>query len=411
MKQYIKITNFLSLAVICLLAGGCKKMDATYSQYLKTVVYTGKTDSLKVLPGDGRVKLTWVWSADPKVTKMKVYWNSKKDSIVKAVTLTPGIKNGELIITGLPEASYTFEVYTFDNDGHSSIKATASGSVYSATYKSLLLNRPIKDAELIGLNAVINWYTADDKVVNVEVVYTDNTNTQQTVTVLNTQSQTTLPNYKSGTTFKYRTIYLPQVDAIDSFPADYAIKGVYEDASARFLKNYIRPYATLAGTAGYDGTRWGVLSDWTTNAAAKTYGTTIKYGGYDNLNGNAAFGLEKGLTTPAITNGKIFQTILLPAGKYQFIWNQGTTPTGSANAGADPRYVIAAVGTDLPDVANVTTALGSASFAGVATANATFILSQPTTVSLGVVVSFTSTTVVQSLRTHGNFVLKYNPLP
>src|SRR5690606_1616038 len=88
-----------------------------------------------------------------------------------------------------------------------------------------------------------------------------------------------------------------------------------------------------------------------------------------------------------IYNGKVYQTISLPAGEYEFKW-QHVSIVG--NAGNDPRYLIVAQGDDLPNVENVTDAISSTSLVGELSASVVFTLSETTEISLGLLVHFTS---------------------
>src|SRR3546814_9540915 len=91
------------------------------------------------------------------------------------------------------------------------------------------------------------------------------------------------------------------------------------DLSSRYLKNFAVPFQSET----YDGARWGTLKDWVTNDAMRNQGPAGNkiYGGYDNINNSGSFGLQKwGNGDPAIVNGKVYQTVTLPAGDYEVTW-------------------------------------------------------------------------------------------
>ncbi|HEX6429432.1 MAG TPA: DUF5013 domain-containing protein [Niastella sp.] len=100
--------------------------------------------------------------------------------------------------------------------------------------------------------------------------------------------------------------------------------------------------------AAMNGTRWGTLKDWKANAGAISHGGV---GGYSSDGDGACMDLESGWGSPLIKNGKIYQTVTLPAGTYAF------DPSGGAwkwQGTKDPGYVVVAPAMDtLPDYTNI----------------------------------------------------------
>lgn len=149
--------------------------------------------------------------------------------------------------------------------------------------------------------------------------------------------------------------------------------------------------------ADWDGNRWGNLSGpWVTNAAMRTRDGR---GGYDGgwegpANDKQSLGFERwGGGETEIVNGKLFQTFDLPAGTYKFTMSLAGDNPIISNGGSDPRFIVAAAGETLPDIADIGTALASTSFAGLANDGAKsveFTLAAPTKVSAGFLVSFTN---------------------
>lgn len=167
--------------------------------------------------------------------------------------------------------------------------------------------------------------------------------------------------------------------------------------------NYLANASYPFSKGVWDGSRWGTAANWIANAAMLSRGNG-QWGGYDGgYNGapdsNPSLGFERwGGGENQIINGKLYQTIDLPAGQFEFILNLGKQggPENPIrdNNGGDPRYIAVAAGTTLPDIANLATALGSASFAGLSRdgqVKVSFTLTAPTKVSAGFVVNFTNT--------------------
>ncbi len=185
--------------------------------------------------------------------------------------------------------------------------------------------------------------------------------------------------------YNYTEIIKVEVPA-DAVDTDPEITNYFKNAQWPFDKD------------DWDGNRWGNLLHWTTNAAMRTRDGR---GGYDGgwegpANDKKSLGFERwGAGETQIVNGKLYQTFDLPAGTYKFTLSLAGDNPIISNNGNDPRYIAAAVGTTLPDIADLGTgALASTNFAGMQNDAATsieFTLDAPKKVSAGFVVSFTGT--------------------
>ncbi|UZR97452.1 DUF5013 domain-containing protein [Chondrinema litorale] len=162
-----------------------------------------------------------------------------------------------------------------------------------------------------------------------------------------------------------------------------------------FLDNAQWPFSK----SEWDGNRWGNLSgSWVTNEAMRTRGEG-QFGGYDGGwegpdNDKKSLGFERwGEAETPIENGKLYQTIDLPAGIYKFTMSLAGENPIISNNGSDPRYIAASVGESLPDIDDISSALASTNFAELGTDGSTsieFTIPEPTTVSVGFVVNFTN---------------------
>src|SRR5690606_1097059 len=105
-----------------------------------------------------------------------------------------------LILEGLPERSYAFELVTFDDEGNSSIVVTASGSTYGENFQhTLVTSRPCTGAAFDGPDLRITWAAAEESAVVVKLEYTDNDDKLRTVYVPSGDDETLLEDYKPGT--------------------------------------------------------------------------------------------------------------------------------------------------------------------------------------------------------------------
>ncbi|MFC0515515.1 DUF4998 domain-containing protein [Mucilaginibacter angelicae] len=390
MKPY-KIISYYLLMLTAFVMSACTKMDDYKKKYEPNgpIIYPGKLDSVQVFSGRNRVLLTGLFTSDPKIVKYRVYWNSKQDSIETPVTRTSGVDTAKLFIPNLPEGIMTFEIRTYDNEGHVSIPVTLAGNVYGSLYQSSLINRGIAKAELqTDGSALINWadVNADDGLLSMQIKYTDVTNKQHDTLIasLPTALSTSLPRFKAGSVISYRTAFKPNKTAIDTFYADYQDHSVKADVTSIYLSN-TGPFQRDS----FDG-RWGTLAaPWITNAAAKNKdgGTN---GGYSS-DGGGTINWETWNNTPVV-NGIVYQATSspLPAGNYIVSFDSYSEVQSNSSV-----YCVAAAGgSGIPVLANLSTALGSVNMFNGASVGGTspnsrevktftFTLATPQVVSIG----------------------------
>lgn len=207
----------------------CSKMDATYKQFVvpNGVNYIQKASSVNVYPGRNRVKITWLRGSDPKTKKAIIYWNNRADSLEVPVTQVNPADTVQVIIDGLPENSYNFDIYTLDKDRHASIAVNAMGNSYGDSYESSLLIRPVNTLKSKGNNAEITWFTSDTTSFTSELHYTDKSGNNRVVQVPMDSDTTELEDYDFGTAFYYRSFYKPDVSCLDTFYTAFDTLTIY----------------------------------------------------------------------------------------------------------------------------------------------------------------------------------------
>jgi hypothetical protein len=216
MKQLSAI--ILLLSCMC----SCKKKESGNTVKEEPIV-VGKINSLNSFAGKARVKLTWKQAASSEgiqASKYRVFWNNNTDSLEVP---TPATDLVTAIINNLAEDSYTFSVYSYDNKGNRSQKTSVNGRTYGSAYEATLKNRPIKDTifNTITKAAVITWNASGTGAVASEIQFRDTMNVLHTIKALAAAESTTLNGYKPGSTFAYRTLFLPEPEAIDTFFTAY----------------------------------------------------------------------------------------------------------------------------------------------------------------------------------------------
>lgn len=217
----IILKSIITLCLFCFVA--CEDMNSLHQQYLDRGegIYTGVIDSLKVFPGNGRVKFSWELNTDPRITKTLIYWNERADSLVVDVNRTaPGVLPMETTVN-FAEGSYIFEFITKDNEGHQSLSVQKTVEIYGNKYIQKLRSRTVKSLAAKPENKVlVSWSDIEDTSLLYTIIkYKDNTDpsnpVEKEIRVENKDKQTTLENIKSGDPIKVLSAYLPVPNALD----------------------------------------------------------------------------------------------------------------------------------------------------------------------------------------------------
>lgn len=227
MKKYNHHMKWIYRMIFLLLViVSCTEMD-DYKQFVEggEISYTGKIDSVIVFPGDGRVLVQGLFRSDPKVTNCRIYWNSMNDSIDVPVVRTNGTDTLRQVIH-LPENLYNFQIHTFDALGNKSVPVYAVGQSYGAAYKESINNRLILRQMVDNQDKVtIVWRDIDKTLgpVATEVRYESTTGGTKTARFSIDATESILPSdYQQGTDMEYRSLYLPDTLAIDTFYTSYS---------------------------------------------------------------------------------------------------------------------------------------------------------------------------------------------
>lgn len=196
------------------------------------------------------------------------------------------------------------------------------------------------------------------------------------------------PNANNGT----RQGFGPDGDAWTESAGVFALNfdnGV-KDVSSDYLTNYEAPFASTGNVFNTTNpNRFVELADWKTeNIVEETTGHKTGAHVDKQKDNNFAITTKWDGFSDKLTNHKVYQTITLPAGAYKF-----TAYYGKYEGQADGTFLVAAPGNTLPDTENLADlALGyknmdsknSAAFNTV-----TFLVTEPTEVSLGILSNLT----------------------
>ena len=188
------------------------------------------------------------------------------------------------------------------------------------------------------------------------------------------------------------------------------------DISIIFLKNYMPPFTTnnMTSAQGFNGSNWGTPDYWTVNSAAQNQlngGATQRCGGLNfgkpNKKNIGELCLQAGWSDAignVLTNGKMYQTITLPAGDYRV--DIEVVESGfQGYPNSSNMYLVVANGSTLPDLASPGTAPAPAlatlgvqngvSYGSNVDKSLTFTLTQNTQVSIGFVATMVANSYVR----------------
>lgn len=219
MKIFSKLLFVLVAASLLGSMGGCESLGDTYQEFIGTgeTIYIGRADSIKTRSGRNRIELSWLLTSDPKIAAYKVYWNNRADSVEGDLVRSDQVDTVRLLLENLPENVYQFDIFLFDDNKNSSVRSSTIGRVYGENYERTLANRTYTSMERSGLNLIIDWMQAESNMVMVEVEYQNTQGEEVVKRILPETLIDTLTQFPISGTFEYRTLYLPEPLALDTF--------------------------------------------------------------------------------------------------------------------------------------------------------------------------------------------------
>lgn len=349
-------------------------MQSPYEDFIKDgeIVYPSKVDSITIYSGKNRMMVEFLKPDDPTISKARIYWKNKQDSI--EVDIGQEQDTVRVIVDSLEqEGTYAVNVHLYDNDGNVSVGESAVGRVYGGSYASTLRSRPTRS---VGLDVsgegsiVIDWVKASEDEIGTNISYTDSTDTGQTIFVPVDSSISRVFDLKNldMSNLEYQTMFKPEPNAIDTFYAD--IRSA--ELEKILLRNAEYPIQDSVNTG-----KFGIPAKWIVNDAAKNQPEGM--GGWKKNN-------TLGLTTwpgnsSHVENGKIYKTVNLPAGSYSL-------EVDFRSFDSFEHYIVVAKGDSLPNTASLDGE--SLTYADFSDKKLDFDLTEKTKISFGFLVNMLS---------------------
>jgi hypothetical protein len=218
-----KIINIVSAFAVILLMTACEGMMDIHKDYLEggEKVYLSKPLSVNFRAGHDRVVAELVLYNSPNVKTVDISWNSGRDTQSTPVSLSTGLDTLLIPITGLEERAYTFTLVTTDAYGNHSLPFTGTSAAYGALFQASLNNQPIRQIDIAENGGQIQWVTSLDFLLSNEIQYVSKNGENLTVLVP-AGVVAALPEAKVSSKVTYRSLFLPETTAIDTFYTEWS---------------------------------------------------------------------------------------------------------------------------------------------------------------------------------------------
>lgn len=221
MKKLIYLAIITCVVICC----ACSKENGTYYDFIRNgaAIYTGKADSVKVFGGNGRVMVQWLLTSDQNIRYCKVFWNFGGDSLSVPVVKSEKTDTIRTVIDNLAEGTYNFTVYTYDSAGNHSVPNQAIGNSYGSIFVSTIMNKPFRTAKPNATKDTLTviWVGRDAKCLGTEWMFTGKKDAQLHHYFAPQADTTRIGGIDTDSPASYRSLFVPEPNAIDTFYTDY----------------------------------------------------------------------------------------------------------------------------------------------------------------------------------------------
>lgn len=272
----MKNIKYLGLLVASLytMLLSCSDMNDVHDKYLEggEILYIGRVDSAKILAGNERFVLRY-WITDPRAKELTIYWNEKQSSLVVPIPEHQPTDTLEVIVgedTPMTEGNYTFQLVSSDGEGLTSVDFDQIGNVYGSRFEETMVQRFVDETifEPDSNRLTVTWGDpSSTRDIGVEVTYFEGEE-EKVVKVLNEDGmKAVLDNYSVEKGCSFRTMYLPEPDAIDTFFTESSPIEIIQNialgkptATSSFLREGFEGSNAVDGVIS-SASRWITLAD------------------------------------------------------------------------------------------------------------------------------------------------------
>lgn len=219
---------YLSLIGIVLFITKCTDINDFHDKYLKNgeIIYAPKIDSVEACPGYQRILLR-LFFKDERISDCVIFWDLKNDSLIVPIRNRTTSDYFDVVIDSLVEKSYVFEIFTMDSKRHRSIKVEKIANVYGEIYRSSLGDHPFESSKFnfSSSTLTISLFPAfNEDEIGVEFKYQDKNTGSSVIKFFNVddlKNSIQIVNIDKNYPVLYRTLFLPEPQAIDTFKTDF----------------------------------------------------------------------------------------------------------------------------------------------------------------------------------------------
>lgn len=225
MQTIFKIIHSITILTLsAIILGSCSDMNELSDRFLSEgeIIYAAMVDTARIGSGEDAVKIEMKISTN-RIKTVRIYWNEKNDSLDVQINNQTG--NFTSVIQNLDERSYIFHLVSIDNYGNRSLIYELSGRALGENYKNSMLNRNISSiyASITG-EKILKWGNIDTSTLDAEfneVNYTDVEGIEKKRMVPIKESETAISDIQPGSQIKFRTLYIPDEMAVDTFYTEF----------------------------------------------------------------------------------------------------------------------------------------------------------------------------------------------
>lgn len=207
-----------------------------------------KAESLQMRTGNNRVELSWHVS-DLQVSSYKIFYNNRLDSVGNRIHKKHETDTIRVIIDELPEDYHSFDVFNYDDHGNSSPRSIIAGRVYGSDYQTSLLDATFSYHSMDGDDLKIKWGEKQPTgLVGVEIEYTHLDGNLVKKQVTDWSDTCVLESYSKYAPLGYRSLYLPEATAIDTFSTAVQEHILYKEIDAETFAKLILENTNLVNS-------------------------------------------------------------------------------------------------------------------------------------------------------------------
>lgn len=237
-------TSFKSIILLLVVGSmfACNDMNESIDKFMENGerLYMGKVDSVKTFAGQNRFMVSF-FLKDPRVDALTIFWNQKGDSIVLPIAAHSPDSLFKVSVGGgtFPEGNAVLQFIAKSKSKYQSMTVEGSVNVYGNSYQEKLISRYYNKVANNAYNSTrntVNVYfgtAANQSEIGVSMRFFNKKLGAEKDTLISAASiaaanniskgglgYMVIPNIeydKAAKPLTYRTLYLPEPTAIDTF--------------------------------------------------------------------------------------------------------------------------------------------------------------------------------------------------